>query len=267
MQDDTAKRWDDSLISLGLGALVVVVSGILIYNYFSGQTPDLLKKTQQANNSASPSAQVAQQPTSSPVAQSGSQNPTLPAKHTVVAGESFWKLSEKYYGTGYEWKKIVAANKMEGKALNPGMTIEIPKNEMISATSTEKSPSPTQIAQAKSTETPKSSPSAKATTKPSESAIAQASATPKSSATALAQASTAPTGTPAAVAQNNGQKLDQPPANDSVTYTVVKGDSLWKIAADKCGDGYKWTSISKQNKLVNPGVIHTGNTFTFTCSG
>lgn len=36
------KQWDDSLISLGLGALVVVVSGILLYNFFSTTSQDLL---------------------------------------------------------------------------------------------------------------------------------------------------------------------------------------------------------------------------------
>lgn len=43
------------------------------------------------------------------------------------------------------------------------------------------------------------------------------------------------------------------------TYTVVKGDNLWNVAVRAYGDGYKWTEIAKANKLVNPGVIHSGN--------
>ena len=43
------------------------------------------------------------------------------------------------------------------------------------------------------------------------------------------------------------------------TYTVVKGDSLWKIAVKAYGDGFKWVEIAKVNKLVNPGIIHAGN--------
>ena len=43
------------------------------------------------------------------------------------------------------------------------------------------------------------------------------------------------------------------------TYTVVKGDNLWKIAVRAYGDGYKWVAIAKANKLVNPGIIHAGN--------
>lgn len=42
-------------------------------------------------------------------------------------------------------------------------------------------------------------------------------------------------------------------------YTVVRGDSLWKIAVRAYGDGYKWVEIAKANNLKNPNVIHSGN--------
>lgn len=43
------------------------------------------------------------------------------------------------------------------------------------------------------------------------------------------------------------------------TYTVVKGDSLWDISVRAYGDGYKWVEIARENKLVNPNLIHSGN--------
>jgi nucleoid-associated protein YgaU len=51
----------------------------------------------------------------------------------------------------------------------------------------------------------------------------------------------------------------QPITGDS--YTVAKGDCLWKIAVRAYGDGYQWVKIAKANKLINPGLIHSGNVF------
>ena len=45
------------------------------------------------------------------------------------------------------------------------------------------------------------------------------------------------------------------------TYTVAKGDSLWKISVKLYGDGYKWTEIANANGLKNPNLIHSGNVF------
>lgn len=43
------------------------------------------------------------------------------------------------------------------------------------------------------------------------------------------------------------------------TYTVAKGDNLWKIAVRAYGDGFQWVKIAQENKLVNPRLIHSGN--------
>ncbi len=304
MQDDTAKRWDDSLISLGLGALVVVVSGILIYNYFSGQTPRILQEQMQtlasptviaqAQQTADPAAAqvtpiafssrpsneviapatpkpvVTTQPTIQPtvaptavptqIAQATvaptqvpvptmvaapvqttapvaaavapkADTKTLPASYTVASGDTLWDLSAKFYGTGFEWKKIAQANNLSNaRELAVGANISIPRNEMISATSTE-TPGKTQVAQT------------------SPAPVAQVSPAPN------AQPGSTVGALPNAVQQGMGV----------ITHTVVKGETLWSIAGTKCNNNYVWSSIAKQNKLVAPGVIHTGNTLTFSC--
>jgi nucleoid-associated protein YgaU len=46
------------------------------------------------------------------------------------------------------------------------------------------------------------------------------------------------------------------------TYTVARGDHLWKIAVEQYGDGYKWTEIARANHLADPSIIHAGNVLT-----
>jgi nucleoid-associated protein YgaU len=43
-----------------------------------------------------------------------------------------------------------------------------------------------------------------------------------------------------------------------VTYKVVKGDYLSKIAKVKLGSGSKWTEIAKLNNIKNPNVLLVG---------
>jgi nucleoid-associated protein YgaU len=55
------------------------------------------------------------------------------------------------------------------------------------------------------------------------------------------------------------QPSESPDSISGATYEVVKGDSLWNIAVRAYGDGYKWVEIARENKLVNPDIIHAGN--------
>ena len=50
-------------------------------------------------------------------------------KHLVRTGDNLWKISQKYYGTGLEWKRIYEANKTEIRnkdLLEPGTILTIP---------------------------------------------------------------------------------------------------------------------------------------------
>lgn len=49
-------------------------------------------------------------------------------------------------------------------------------------------------------------------------------------------------------------------AIEGSSYTVEKGDTLWDIAVRSYkGDGSQWVKIARENKLVNPALIHRGN--------
>lgn len=56
----------------------------------------------------------------------------------------------------------------------------------------------------------------------------------------------------------------QQTASSAGTYTVQKGDSLWKIAERQYGDGSQWRRIYEANRdqISDPDLIHPGQTFT-----
>ena len=60
----------------------------------------------------------------------------------------------------------------------------------------------------------------------------------------------------------SGSSSTAPEAQDR-TYTVVKGDSLSKIAKRFYGDAQQWKRIFEANKdqIKDPDLIHPGQTF------
>ncbi len=104
------KKFDstDSIVSLVLGLAVVLVIGITIVNFVKSRSQQAASTQKEATGQATGSA-------------------TLPAKHTVVAGESLWTISETYYKSGYNWVDIRDANKVANPDLiEAGTTLTIP---------------------------------------------------------------------------------------------------------------------------------------------
>ena len=60
--------------------------------------------------------------------------------------------------------------------------------------------------------------------------------------------------------------LDAPaptaPSATGGTYTVQKGDTLWKIATTSYGDGKQWQRIASANPGVSPSTLKAGQTIT-----
>ncbi|HEX6107138.1 MAG TPA: LysM peptidoglycan-binding domain-containing protein [Gemmatimonadales bacterium] len=56
---------------------------------------------------------------------------------------------------------------------------------------------------------------------------------------------------------------EAPPPAAERTYTVVKGDSLSKIAKRYYGDAQQWRRIYEANRdqIKDPDLIHPGQTF------
>src|SRR5687768_17318052 len=89
---------NQSYVSLLLGLLIVLVVGVLVFNYFK---KDADIATDQAAD------QQNQQPTQG---QGQDVNPeNLPGKYTVKQGDSLFMVAEKYYKDGYLYTEIVNA--------------------------------------------------------------------------------------------------------------------------------------------------------------
>ncbi|WP_142780763.1 5'-nucleotidase C-terminal domain-containing protein [Agrobacterium sp. T29] len=91
-------------------------------------------------------------------------------------------------------------------------------------------------------------------------------AAPAPAATAPAPAATPAPAAPAATAPAATAPAATAPATTTPAaaaaaaskYVVEKGDSLWKIAAEKYGDGALWSRIAKANTLKQPNHIEIG---------
>lgn len=80
--------------------------------------------------------------------------------------------------------------------------------------------------------------------------------------TATVQPTTVPTVAPTPVGQiasgvSTEASILKP---NAATYTVQKGDNLWKIAETQYKTGYAWTDIAQANQLRNPGALNVGQT-------
>lgn len=166
----------DSYISMGLGLLVVIIAGILLFNYFQGRGKPSITETGEQISEEQEEKQSAAE---------------LPTTHTVAENENLWTIAEKYYHSGYNWIDIAKANNLsDANLIEVGQQLSIPEVTPI-----------------------------------------------------LAQTQEQPTA----------------PSNVPESYTVKKGDNLWKIAVSIYQNGYRWVDIARANNLANPNIIHSGN--------
>lgn len=215
---------NENKISAILGGLVIIVVGIMVVNYFRN-----------LNSGTTTPTSVNTEETASVEGK----------KHTVATGENLWSIAQKYYNDGFKWTEIRDANNLSNSdAITVGQELIIPN---IEASDSADLASPTAIASA--------TPSAAVSPTPVISPTPTVTPTPAITPTAVA------TSTPS----TQIEKPTEAPADTTITgttYTVVRGDSLWKIAQKAYGDGNRWVEIAKANKLANPNLIHAGNVFT-----
>lgn len=112
----------ESTISMLLGVVVVLVVGIMLYNYFRGNPQKV--SLEQVKNAVKTESQ-GDKTEEKPVAEETKIK--LPQKYTVKAGDSLWKISQNLYGSGYNWVDISRENKLNNpEVIVPGQTLTIP---------------------------------------------------------------------------------------------------------------------------------------------
>lgn len=103
---------NQSRLSLVLGGLIVVVVGILVFNYFNRQTPELGPAQQSTETEGDVSPE------------------NLPGKYTVKEGDTLFVIADKYYKDGYKYTDIAKENELANvNSLEVGQVLEIPKLE------------------------------------------------------------------------------------------------------------------------------------------
>lgn len=119
-----AIKLNESTISMILGAGIVLVLGLLIFNYFRSNNKVTITKEEPKQETSSTSTEQETPPTPAPG-----------TVHKVEKGEHLWAISEKYYQSGYNWVDIAKENNLKNPSLiEVGQELKIP--EVISKQAT-----------------------------------------------------------------------------------------------------------------------------------
>jgi len=250
-------KLQESTISMIVGVIVILLVGFLAIRYITkNKTGDVLPPVETENTTES----------------------SLPTTHSVENGETLWSISEKYYGTGYNWVDIKEANNLtNADEIHKGQELTIPDVtprvladaqsvtpvESISPTEAQKPEETKEIAKESNDQTPETY-----TVKSGDSLwkIAEANLGDGNKWTEIAKNNDIKTPSVIRSGQElkltgtkEGQITPEAASTSASNYTVVKGDSLWSIAQGSYGDANQWTKIAKANNLKHPSLIHPGN--------
>ena|SRR3989344_5614436 len=254
----------EATLSMVLGAIVIIIVGVMLVNYFAGRQGETI-----------------------PPLEVGDEQSAV-REHTVTEGEDLWSISEKYYGTGYNWEDVAKANDIsDPNQIEAGQKLTIPDVDpklalgKVTPTIAEEeeliteAPEPSVITSEVKVEEVSGVEEKTYTVQPGDNLWKIADVYYNSGYNWVDIAKENNLNSPYLIEE--GQKLSIPDVEIKTvevasgeieepitgeTYTVVKDDNLWKIAVRAYADGYKWSEIATENNLLNPNLIHPGNVLT-----
>ncbi len=122
---------NQSRLSMVLGGLIVLVVGVLIFNYFNKPKSDL-----------GPASQTT-------ATQSDVTPDQLPGKYTVKEGDTLFNIANSYYKDGYQYTEIAKANNLPNPDnIEKGQVLDIPKLDSSTTMQVAPSSSPSSLPQA-----------------------------------------------------------------------------------------------------------------------
>jgi len=86
-------KWGESYTSLLLGVIVVIVGFLLILSFLQNRNYNKTKATSSSSIT-------------------NEKNNRLPKSYSVKDGEDLWTISQKIYGSGYNWVDLAKANNL-----------------------------------------------------------------------------------------------------------------------------------------------------------
>jgi nucleoid-associated protein YgaU len=113
---------NESTISMILGIAVLVVTAGLIINYFKNVNKEQISDNGIFDNQEVKTTELPEEP----------DLEKLPINYEVQLTDNLWKISEKFYGSGYNWVDVVEANNISNPdMIDAGMVLVIPQAEVI----------------------------------------------------------------------------------------------------------------------------------------
>ncbi len=109
-------RLTESYTSLILGAIVVLIIGILFISFAKENKSKQISSTDDVSK----------------ISEQLSQSTNTSSTYTVKPGDDLWTISENIYNNGYRWVEIAKLNKLENPGLiYSGDKLTIPANEIV----------------------------------------------------------------------------------------------------------------------------------------
>jgi len=227
-----AIKLNESAISMVLGAVIVIIVGILLYNFFS--TSD--------QGETIPAAETER------LSDETNVEPEVGGIYIVKKGETLWEIAEQAYGSGYDWRQIAEANEITlGGSISEGQEILIPTGTVIAVEEPEIPEVEVVDELAKQIE---DNPELIAEVDQQTDQVTISATEEEKNAEVISD-----TDSVVEIENISSESID------GDKYTVQKGDTLWEISVRAYGDGYKWVEIAEANDLANPDLIHRGNEF------